>query len=188
MAIWRLAKPRSGPVAVWNSTVLWSAHLGALSWAYVITRKPEATFLGRPPDGRTGEGGWAMLGSTVLGLGLGIGLAHIPQFGNLTRRQIAYVDLGGLVGGLAGGMLGLGAGYGYARDWMDATRIAIPSAMAGIGVGLLSSALLVRRLVPNLPIAGDTGTLIELKSPSLSFVPAGPSGMTLSATMLDGRF
>ena len=188
MAIWRLAKPRSGPVAVWNSTVLWSAHLGALSWAYVITRKPEATFLGRPPDGRTGEGGWAMLGSTVLGLGLGIGLAHIPQFGNLSRRQVAYVDLGGLIGGLAGGMLGLGAGYLYASDWVEATRIAIPSAMAGIGVGLLGSALLVRRLVPNRPIAGDTGTLIELKSPSVSFVPSGPTGMTLSATMLDGRF
>jgi len=188
MAVWRFAKPRSGPVAVWNSAALWSAHIGALSWAYVITHKPEATFLGRPPDGRTGEGGWAMLGSTLLGVGLGIGLGHIPQFANLSRRQVAYVDLGGVVGGTVSGLLGLGIGYGVTGDWIDATRVAIPSAMAGIGVGLLSGALLVRRFLPSLPIATDTGTLIELKSPSLSFVPFGPSGLNISASLLSGSF
>ena len=146
VAIWRLGKPRSGPVAVWNSTVLWAVHIGALSWAYVITHKPEATFLGRPPEGRTGEGGFAMLGSTALGIGLGIGLAHIPQLGTLSRRQVAYVDLGGLTGGLAFGLVGLGAGYLYSGDWNDATRIAIPATMAGIGVGALAAIFLTRLL------------------------------------------
>lgn len=187
-AIWRYAKPRSGPVAVWNSAVLWSAHMGALSWAYVITQKPEAAFLGRPPDGRTGEGGWAMLGSTVLGVGLGIGLAHIPQFGALTRRQVAYVDLGGMAGGALAGLLGLGVGYAKSHDLLDATRIAIPSAMAGIGAGLLTSALLLRKLLPPLEVQTESGPLIELKSPSLGFVPSGPSGMMVSASLLDGTW
>ncbi len=188
MAVWRLAKPRSGAVAVWNSAALWSAHLGALSWAYVITHKPEATFLGRPPDGRTGEGGWAMLGSTVLGMSLGIGLAHIPQLARLSRRQVAYVDLGALVGGACFGLTGLGIGYGVSGDWIDATRVAIPATMAGIGVGLLGAALLVRRFVPTVSLPSDSGPLIELKSPSVSFVPTGPTGLTLTTTLLDGQF
>lgn len=48
LAVWRFAKPRSGPVSVWNSATLWAGTLGALSWAYIITRKPESAFLGRP--------------------------------------------------------------------------------------------------------------------------------------------
>lgn len=188
MAVWRFAKPGGGPVAVWNSAVLWSAHIGALSWAYVITQKPEAAFLGRPPDGRTGEGGFAMLGSTLLGVGLGIGLAHIPQFATLNRRQVAYVDLGGFAGGALFGLVGLGAGYAKTHDLLDSTRIAIPAAMVGIGAGLVTSALLVRRLLPSLQIPTDNGPLIELKSPSLSFVPAGPGGMTVSASLLDGKW
>jgi hypothetical protein len=129
-----------------------------------------------------------MLGSTALGIGLGIGLAHIPQLGTLSRRQVAYVDLGGLTGGLAFGLVGLGAGYLYSGDWNDATRIAIPATMAGIGVGLLGSALLVGRLLPNLPLQSDQGTLIELKPPTVSILPTGSSGVNFSATLLDGTF
>lgn len=129
-----------------------------------------------------------MLGSTLIGVGLGIGLAHLPQVASLNRRQVAYVDLGGFAGGAVLGLVGLGIGYGKTGDLLEATRVAIPSAMVGIGAGLLTSALLVHKLLPSVQIPSESGPLIELKSPTLSFVPSGPSGMTVSASLLDGKF
>lgn len=186
--VWRLAKPSSGSVAVWNSTVLWSAHLGALTWAYMLTRKPEATFFGRPPDSRTGEGGFAMLGSTALGVALGLGLAHLPGVSQLNRQQVALVDLGGVSGGLLFGLVGLGAGYAHKGDFLEASRIAIPTAIAGMFAGLATSALLVHRFVPYKTVPSHDGLSVELKLPSIGFSPAGPTGTTLTTTLLDGTF
>ena len=100
-AVWRFRSPSSGAVAVFNSAVLWSAQVGALSWAYLVTERPETSFFGRQALGRSGEGGWAMLGSTLIGVGLGIGLANLPGLSDLPRGRVALIDLGGLAGGLA---------------------------------------------------------------------------------------
>lgn len=186
--VWRWKKPASGSVAVWNSTVLWSTHLGALCWAFLLTRKPEATFFGRPPEGRTGEGGFAILGSTALGIGLGLGLSQFPHMAKLNRGQVAMVDLGGLTGGALFGLTGLGLGYAGTQDWVESARIAIPSAMAGIAAGLLTSALLVHRYMPNTAEPKTDEPKITLRAPTVGLWPTANGSMALSTTLLDGSF
>ncbi|HNG61519.1 MAG TPA: hypothetical protein PKZ52_16975, partial [Cellvibrionaceae bacterium] len=51
-AAYRFVQPSSGAIAMFNTTVLWSAVAGALGWAYVISERPETAFYGHPSTGR----------------------------------------------------------------------------------------------------------------------------------------
>lgn len=200
-AVWRFRHPSSGAVAVFNSAVLWSAQVGALSWAYLVTERPETSFFGRQALGRSGEGGWAMLGSTLIGVGLGIGLANLPGLVDLPRGRVALIDLGGLAGGLALGILGLGLGYGVTGSWPQAGRIAVPCSLGGIAIGLVSGALLTRRYhaAPGPAGSGASPSLasrnldLELGSfrtrlPSLTIGGDGLGGTAMGVTLFDGEF
>mgnify|MGYP000597253083 CR=1 FL=1 len=206
-AVWRFRRPSSGAVAVFNSAVLWSAQVGALSWAYLLTERPETSFFGRQALGRSGDGGWAMLGSTLIGVGLGIGLASLPSLTELSRGRVALIDLGGLTGGVALGFLGLGIGYGVTGSWPEAGRIAIPCSFGGIALGLVSGALLTRRYhsgpgsapessasagraSPGLPKRNldlELGTF-RSRLPSLTIGGDGLGGTAMTVTLFDGEF
>jgi hypothetical protein len=197
-AVYRFVRPASRPAAVFNSVALWSTVMGALGWAYLISERPETAFYGQPSSGRSGEGGWVMFGTTLGGVGLGIGLAaalrRVPLLRELSRSQVALVDLGGALGGLAVGTLGIGIGYLGTGSWRETARIAVPSAIAGIGAGLLGSALLVgfygqrsRSLLPSkvsraLPRGLSSGL------PQLTLGPDSGGGLRLGIGIVDGRF
>jgi hypothetical protein len=204
-AVWRFRRPSSGAVAVFNSAVLWSAQIGALSWAYMVTERPETSFFGTQATARSGDGGWAMLGSTLLGVGLGIGLANLRGLQEVPRGRVALIDLGGLTGGAALGLLGLGIGYGVTSDWGQASRIAIPCSFAGVGIGLISAALLTRHYrgerdtprgaasQPRNTTAGllglDVGSsTLRTRLPSVSVGGDGLGGTAMGVTLFDGEF
>jgi hypothetical protein len=200
-AVWRFRRPSSGAVAVFNSAVLWSAQIGALSWAYLVTVRPETSFFGTQAVGRSGDGGWAMIGSTLLGVGLGIGLANLPGLVELPRGRVALIDLGGLTGGAAAGLLGLGIGYGVTGAWAPAGRVAIPCSFAGIGVGLVSAALLTRHYQVERSdstarrgrgsaglVSLDPGGAMQTRLPSVSLGSDGLGGTAMGVTLFDGVF
>ena len=114
---------------------------GALGWAYVISERPETAFYGHPSTGRSGDGGWILLGTTMAGVGVGLATSRIPALRDLGRAQVALLDLGGLFGGVLGGALGVGIGYGQTGSWTDTARIAVPTTVAGIGVAWSAPAL-----------------------------------------------
>jgi hypothetical protein len=142
-AVYRFVHPSSGAVAVFNSASLWSSLIGALGWAYLISDRRETAFYGQDAAGRLGDGGWIMLGSTLGGIALGVGLAQLPVAKSLTRSQVALVDLGGILGGFTIGALGMGIGYLRTSDWRETAHIAVPCTIAGIGAGLIGASLLV---------------------------------------------
>lgn len=202
-AVWRFRRPSSGAVAVFNSAVLWSAQVGALSWAYLLTERPETSFFGRQAIGRSGDGGWAMLGSTLIGVGLGIGLANLPSLTELPRGRVALIDLGGLTGGVALGLLGLGIGYGVTSSWPQAGRIAVPCSFGGIAIGLVSGALLTRHYHGG--SAGEAGSgsashglarrnrdldlgAFATRLPSMTIGSDGLGGTAMNVTLFDGEF
>ena len=105
-----------------------------------------------------------MLGSTLLGAGLGVGWPT-SRLATLNRRQVAWQSTWVALPG------GVSVLWGWARlrrthDLLDSTRIAIPAAMVGIGAGLVGvgAAGGADCRLCNLT---DQGPLIELKSPSL---------------------
>lgn len=140
-AAYRFVQPSSGAIAMFNTTVLWSAVAGALGWAYIISERPETAFYGHPSTGRSGDGGWVLLGTTLAGVGVGLATSRLPALRDLGRAQVALLDLGGLLGGVAGGALGVGIGYGQSGSWTETARIAVPSTLAGIGLGLVSAGI-----------------------------------------------
>ena len=142
-----------------------------------------------------------MLGSTLIGVGLGIGLAHLPGLSDLPRGRVALIDLGGLAGGLALGLLGLGLGYGVTGSWPQAGRIAVPCSLGGIALGLVSGALLTRRYRAESGPAGSGASPslasrnldLELGSfrtrlPSLTIGGDGLGGTAMGVTLFDGEF
>jgi len=140
-AAYRFVQPTSGAIAMFNTTVLWSSIAGALGWAYVISERPETAFYGHPSTGRSGEGGWILLSTALTGVGIGLATSRLPGLHDLTRSQVALIDMGGLVGGVLGGALGIGVGYGYTGAWSDTVRIAVPATLGGIGIGLVSASI-----------------------------------------------
>ncbi len=163
-AVYRFVQPSSGAVAIFNSVALWSSVIGALGWSQLIADDPSTAFYSRnqggqsnsPPNSmgtvqRSGTGGWIMFGTALGGVAIGIGLSHLPVARELSRGQVALVDLGGAIGGLVGGALGMGFGYlsslengmSTPQTWNRTAHIAVPCTIGGIGVGLISAALLV---------------------------------------------
>ena len=189
-AVWRFQKPSGGKVALFNSAAMWSAHLGALGWAYMITLRPERAFLGQQSIGRTGEGGWAMLGSTLGGVVLGIGLANlpIPWLQSLTRERVAFIDLGGLAGGVGVGSITLGLSYAITESWERACRIAIPAAIIGLAGGLASAAFLTRRPDPATVSLTLPKTSSFRASPPQPYFTLDPQGGTAFGLRLEGQF
>ena len=196
-AVWRFRQPSSGAVALFNSTALWGAGIGALSWAYTLSYNPRAGFFGQPSDGRTGEGGWIVLGSTLAGVGIGAVLANLPPLRGVSRLRMALIDLGGLSGGLVAGALGMGVGYVVTRSWEETARIAVPSAIAGIGAGILTAAILTRnvqsdpprgRVRPRVPATGPLATRPSLPRPELMLGGDGLGGTLVGARLVGGTF
>lgn len=190
-AVWRFRRPGSGPVALFNSTVLWSAQLGALYWAYRITRRPDLLFLGYPSTSRGGEGGWAMLTSTLIGVGAGVVLANLPWLRSVTRERMAWIDLGGFIGGGSLGLLTFGVSYAITDSAEASGQVAIPCAIGGIGIGMLSAVLLTRNRAASPSPAPGSGTLLGLRRRSLPMPHLGPDGLggfTVGATLFDGEF
>lgn len=190
-AVWRFRRPGSGPVALFNSTVLWSAQIGALYWAYRVTRRPDLLFFGRPSEGRGGEGGWAMLSSTLIGVGAGIAMANLPWFRGVTRSRMARIDLGGLLGGAGAGLVGLGIGYAVTDSFEASAQVAIPCAIGGLGVGLISAALLTRNEPSESSPTSSSGTLLGLRrrsQPTPYIGPDGLGGFAFGALLFDGEF
>lgn len=192
-AINRLYPPSSGAVALFNSVVLWSAHVGALSWAYLLRDHPSAAFFGQPSVGRTGQGGWAMFGSTLIGAGLGAAISSLPPVRrlSLSRQRLAFIDLSGLAGGLTLGGIGLFAGHAQTGSWLDAAQIAVPCALSGIGVGLVAGVLLTRKMraLPvetSRPLAQRPEVRVGL--PGLYIGPDGLGGTSALVGLFDGRF
>jgi hypothetical protein len=193
-AVNRYMQPSSGAVAVFNSVALWSSVIGSLGWAYLISEYPDTSFYGpSSSSGRVGTGGWVMLGSSLGGVMLGIGLSQLHVAGELTRSQVALVDLGAALGGLAAGGLGMGIGYlTTGGSWNDTIRIAVPSAIAGIGVGLASAALLVNsyRHRHHDQESRPASSPLPLQSgpPQLSLGRDIGGGISVGVSILDGRF
>jgi hypothetical protein len=198
-AVWRFRRPSSGATAVFNSAVLWSAQIGALSWAYLVTERPETSFFGRQAMGRSGDGGWAMLGSTLIGVGLGVGLANLSTLNQIPRTRIALIDLSGLAGGAALGLLGLGVGYGATGSWEGASRIAVPCSLGGIALGLVSGALLTRGYPHDADASGTAsssgsvklgqrGGALRTRPPSVTIGGDGLGGTAMGVKLFDGEF
>jgi len=191
-AAYRFVQPGSGPAAVFNSVALWSSLAGALGWAYLISDRPETAFYGQPSAGRSGEGGWVVFGSALGGVALGIGLSKLPGVRELSRTEVALVDLGAALGGLSAGALGMSIGYLRTGSWTETAHIAVPSTLAGIGVGLVGGALLVsryhqRRGVHEAPQASTPRSLASFL-PQLSMGRDLGGGMSVEVGILDGRF
>ncbi len=174
-AAYRFVQPSSGAIAMFNTTVLWSAVAGALGWAYVISERPETAFYGHPSTGRSGDGGWILLGTTMAGVGVGLATSRIPALRDLGRAQVALLDLGGLFGGVLGGALGVGIGYGQTGSWTDTARIAVPTTVAGIGVGLVSASIFLHLLRRQAATAGGTVGSHSGSAMSRRFWPRPPT-------------
>ena len=202
-AAYRFVQPTSGAIAMFNTTVLWSSVAGALGWAYVISQRPETAFYGHPSTGRSGEGGWILLSTTLSGVGIGLATSRLPGLQNLTRSQVALIDLGGLVGGVLGGTLGLGIGYGQSGSWNDAIRFAVPTTLGGIGAGLISASIglhmLRKRSGALLGSASASGAVssgrvsalrrsLQTRPPTLRFDRDLAGGFALGLDLVGGRF
>jgi hypothetical protein len=189
-AAYRFIRPSSGAAALFNSAALWSSVLGALGWAYLISDRPTTAFYGHPSTGRSGEGGWTMFGSTLGGVALGIGLSALPLARELSREEVALVDLGGALGGLTVGALGLGIGYLRTGSWNQTAHLAVPSAIAGIAAGLLSASLLVhfhrQRLRDGRPAVAQTP--IRSGPPQLRIDRDLRGGVAVGIGVVDGSF
>ncbi|MCS6915385.1 MAG: PEGA domain-containing protein [Myxococcales bacterium] len=185
LAVERWIHPTSGRVALYNSAALWGATLGGLTWAYLISQGWSATFIGNVEgSGSSGNGGWALLVGTASGIGTGALLASLRPLRGLSRRQVALIDLGGLLGGAVAGSLGLGIGYGATQSWREAARAGILTAVGGIAAGLVGAALLTR-----LRIGGPSSTrpsrALQLTLPSVSLTPQS-GGIAADLTLLGG--
>jgi hypothetical protein len=170
-----------------------------LSWAYLVTERPETSFFGRQAMGRSGDGGWAMLGSTLIGVGLGVGLANLSTLNQIPRTRIALIDLSGLAGGAALGLLGLGVGYGATGSWEGASRIAVPCSLGGIALGLVSGALLTRGYPHDADASGTAsssgsvklgqrGGALRTRPPSVTIGGDGLGGTAMGVKLFDGEF
>lgn len=205
-AAYRFVQPTSGAIAMFNTTVLWSSVSGALGWAYVISERPETAFYGHPSTGRSGDGGWILLSTALAGVGIGLATSRLPGLQDLTRSQVALIDMGGLVGGVLGGALGLGIGYGQTGAWNDTVRIAVPSTLGGIGVGLISAGVglyILRKRSGGLggkdslrgtSTAGSVasgsglGRYVRARPPTLRFDRDLAGGFALGLDLVGGRF
>lgn len=193
-AVYRFVHPSSGAVAVWNSVSLWSSLIGTLGWAYMISDRPETAFYGQPAAGRFGDGGWVVLGTTLGGVALGIGLSQLPVARSLTRAQVALVDVGGIIGGFSVGALGMGIGYLRTGSWTETAHIAVPSTIAGIGAGLIGASLLVHTYKQRLrrhdapPVTTPTASKISFGMPQLNVGRDLGGGLSMGLGIADGRF
>lgn len=195
--IYRFFRPSSSAVALFHSAALWSTAAGALGWAYLINERPETAFYGHPSAGRAGDGGWVIMGTALGGMGLGLLAAQLPMASRLTRGQVALVDLGAALGGLVGGAVGMAVRYPQTGSWHDTARIAIPTTLAGMAAGLLTTGALLHLL------RGPSGTarssaasqggggqrwLRELKPPVASIGSDLGGGLAFEARLISGRF
>ncbi|MBL9003888.1 MAG: PEGA domain-containing protein [Myxococcales bacterium] len=203
-AAYRFVQPTSGAIAMFNTTVLWSSIAGALGWAYVISEKPETAFYGHPSTGRSGDGGWILLSTALAGVGVGLATSRLPGLQDLTRGQVALIDLGGLAGGVLGGALGIGIGYGLTGDFNDAVRIAVPATLGGIGAGLISASIglhvlrkrslglgATQRAVSGTspaPRGSGLSRYLHTRPPTLRFDRDLAGGFALGLDLVGGRF
>ncbi len=193
-AVYRFLQPSSGATAIFNSTTLWSTLLGALGWAYLISDRPQTAFYGQSSADRTGEGGWIVFATALSGVGLGIGLAHLPVARELSRAQVALLDLGGLLGGLTVGGLGMGIGYLRSGSWNETAHIAVPCAIAGLGAGLFGAAILVNHYRQHQRFSNSAaGRLLPLRAlqsgrPQLQIGQDLRGGVSLGIGIFDGSF
>ncbi len=154
LGVYRWRQPDSGAVARFNSGAMWGTTIGALGWGYLTALDPRNTFFGRDPargGSYSGTGGLPLLTGAVLGIGGGLLLANMKGLRGLSRRQVTYLDLGGLCGGATAGLAGLGIGYAATGVWQkagqqSATSIAALASIGGILLGTGVAGLLVQRL------------------------------------------
>lgn len=216
----------SGRAALYNSGALWGTTLGALAWAYLAIATPAAGFFGvpavprrvqsdgqpgfiaggcvygdAPPDipantgGRCRSGGVPLMVGTALGVATGITLAALRGLQGLSRARVALIDLGGFTGGLALGLSGLGIGWAAGGREVG-LRAGVLGAMGGAGLGLLTGALLTRRVRGAQPEPGMTpglGRLSEVAARPRLLPPSvalslQPGQLSAELSLLRGAF
>lgn len=157
LGVYRWRGPPSGIAALYNSAALWGTTVGALAWGYLAALDSRNAFFGRDPGltdvpdrpAYIGDGGWALCGGALAGIGAGLLLAGLDAGRGLSRQQVALIDLGGAAGGTFAGLLGLGIGYAATGVWQQdgrqsAAGVAALSAIGGSAAGLVAAALLTR--------------------------------------------